>query len=233
MTNQPHPTNDQDWTSFFTAETLACGLLGKLLLAPPQGDWLRDIAGQDVFSEIPLGAEIEAAVQGSALMQQWAAKYVQDHAGELHQSMQDDYTRLFVGPGKVLAAPWESVYKTKERLIFQEDTLEVRNWYRRFGLESETIYKEPDDHIGLELLFIAHLAEKGLGAVQAQDHQGLNDMLRAQWQFLREHPLTWINLWAADVVEFSRTDFYRGIALLVKGTCLEIKATFERHFGEG
>jgi putative dimethyl sulfoxide reductase chaperone len=231
LETHPHTMNNQDWLSFFTAEMLTCGLLGRLLIAPPQEDWLRSIAQENVFSEIPLGTDLQETIQGSELMQDWARTYVQDHSGEIHQTLQDDFTRLFVGPGKVLAAPWESVYKTKERLVFQEQTLDVRKWYRRFGLESETIYKEPDDHIGLELLFIAHMAEKGLAAVQAKDNQSLNDILRAQWQFLQEHPLSWINPWSADVGEFSRTDYYRGIALLVKGTLREIKSTFEKYFG--
>jgi TorA maturation chaperone TorD len=169
--------------------------------------------------------------QGSILLQNWQREYVQDNSGALHAALSDDYNRLFIGPGKVLAPPWESVYKTKDRLIFQEHTLEVRKWYSRFGLESETIYREPDDHIGLELIFIAHLASLGLHATENQDNEPLKDLISAQRQFLQEHPMSWANLWCADVLEFGRTDFYRGVALLVDGVLGEIHHTFENHVG--
>ena len=43
------------------------------------------------------------------------------------------YTKLFIGPAKLPAPPWESVYATGEPLLFQESTLAVREAYRRAG----------------------------------------------------------------------------------------------------
>lgn len=40
------------------------------------------------------------------------------------------YTKLFIGPAKLPAPPWESVYATGEPLLFQESTLAVRDAYR-------------------------------------------------------------------------------------------------------
>ena len=59
--------------------------------------------------------------------------------------------RAFSSSAKVLTPP-ESVYFSEERLVFQEETLQVREWYRRFDLQSVKLH-EPDDHVGLELTF--------------------------------------------------------------------------------
>ena len=48
-------------------------------------------------------------------------------------SLANDYTRLFIGPGKLPASPWESVYACGEELVFQQSTLDVRAAYHAAG----------------------------------------------------------------------------------------------------
>src|SRR5690606_33022658 len=125
---------------------------------------------------------------------------------------------LFVGTGPhVLAPPWESVYVSTEPLLFQKETLEVRNWYARFGVEARNKAHEPDDHAGLELEFLAHLAGLGLKALDEGNEAGLQDAMDAQRAFLQEHPLRWMPAWCTHVEEQAATDFYRGCALITRG----------------
>ena len=105
-------------------------------------------------------------------------------------------------------------------MIFQEQTLQVREWYRRFGLETEKLHKEPDDHIGLELSFLAHLAGLGLKALEDKDEAGLEGSLQAQRQFLHDHPLKWIKFWSGSVEKHAKTDLYRGTAILTRGALM-------------
>lgn len=130
--------------------------------------------------------------------------------------------RLFIGPEKVLAPPWESVYFNDERNIFQEQTLQVRQWYRQFGLEPEKLHSEPDDHVGLEFAFLAHLARLALEALERDDTAAFDQYLDAQRRFLVEHPLQWVPLWATLVTENARTDFWRGVALLARGVTIAL-----------
>jgi TorA maturation chaperone TorD len=122
----------------------------------------------------------------------------------------------------VLAPPWESVHFSEERLTFQERTLQVRQWYARFGLQCERLHNEPDDHIGLELAFTAHLSSLAAQAIERGDHKALADILDAQRSFLSEHLLTWAAGWCTQVCQESRTGFYRGIALMVRGVVAEL-----------
>jgi TorA maturation chaperone TorD len=109
------------------------------------------------------------------------------------------------------------VHFSKERLTFQKETLQVRGWYRRFGLEAERLYNEPDDHIGLELEFLAHLARQGLAALEKNDQVALDQALEAQRGFFSEHLARWAPAWSAQVEKHARTEFYRGIAQMTRG----------------
>ncbi len=134
--------------------------------------------------------------------------------------MKRDQLHLFIGTDVVLAPVWESVYFSEEHLVFQEQTLQVRQWYSRFGLQAERINREPDDHIGLELSFVAHLAKRALDAIDQKDEQDLEKLLQAQRDFLTEHLLCWAPAWAKLVKEHAETDFYRGLAYFTHGALL-------------
>mgnify|MGYP004447710967 CR=1 FL=1 len=113
--------------------------------------------------------------------------------------------RLFEGPGSLLAAPWASVYQAENPILFQASTLAVRAYYQAEGLAVEAgDSNEPDDHISLELAFMAHLAEKGkdlMGeeawAVDGQAHQ-----------FIREQLLSWLPAFKDRVEAAGLGDFY-------------------------
>ena len=182
---------------------------------------------ETVFEEIPFAEDNPSVVDGLAMLQKWMINWQGGNTDPIFDDIKSDYTRLFIGPEKVMAPPWESVYFSEERLVFQEQTLQVRNWYQRFGLASEKIYKEPDDHIALEISFIAHLASLSLEALEVNDQPTLAKTLQAQQDFLKEHLLQWGPKWCDSVIENARTDFYKGTALLLRGAFTELKQTFD------
>lgn len=224
MTQTNSTAIKQDWKPVLVGEILLYRTLGMLLYQFPERDEIHNLLRQDIFSEVPFDADQPDLEKGLELLQSFSNKFRDEFSIQDFDELRSDYTRLFIGPGKVLAPPWESVYHSEERLVFQEQTLKVRAWYRRFGLEAEKIHNEPDDHIGLELFFLAHLASLGLEAIEKQDEEALNRTLQAQRQFLREHPLKWARLWCELVDEYARTDFYHGLALLTWGALQEMDA---------
>ncbi|MGD2155910.1 MAG: molecular chaperone TorD family protein [Anaerolineales bacterium] len=214
--------NSLEWTSTLLAEQLVLGLLGKILFEFPDKDLYQSLVNEVVFEEIPLAAEQPDVQTGMALLKKWNKSNQDSFSNENFEAIREDYTRLFIGPGKVLAPPWESFYFHEARVIFQEQTLQVREWFRRYGLESIKIHNEPDDHIGLELAFSAHLAGIGLVAIEERDQTRFKQVLDAQKQFLSEHPLRWVAEWSKQVEIHSQTDFFRGIALIAKGVLTEL-----------
>jgi putative dimethyl sulfoxide reductase chaperone len=208
-------------------ETLLFGLLGKILYAELDRAWLDFLIQDDVFAESPLGTAQQEIQHGLELLGRWSAENRGGISEEEFKELQSDKLRLFIGLDRVVAPVWESVYFNENRLVFQKQTLQVREWYARFGLQLENINKEPDDHIGLEMIFVAHLASLSLSAIEKGDQKELDELLQAQRDFLSEHLLRWGPAWAKLVQQHASTDFYRGIAHLTRGALLAVVETLQ------
>jgi TorA maturation chaperone TorD len=215
-------TADGVRTKTLAGEALLLGMLGKALYAIPEESWLLSLLDRELFAEAPFASDQPKVVRGLKLLVKWSRDYEDGLPAEAVTALQVDHTQLFSGLAGMPVAPWESVYFNDERMVFQEQTLDVRAWYRRFGLEAEKLGREPDDHIGLEMSFLAHLARLALEAWQAQDQARFDEILRAQRGFLEEHPLLWAQVWANQVIKHAQTDFYRGLALVTWGALKEL-----------
>jgi putative dimethyl sulfoxide reductase chaperone len=224
MTKTDQNERPEFWNEQFMGQILLFRILGKLLNELPQYEEIRNLIQENIFNELPFGGEQPESDEGTVLLEKWSNLYKETFTDQDFDELRSDYTRLFIGPGKVLAPPWESVYYSEERLIFQEQTLKVREWYRRFGLESEKLHNEPDDHIGLELAFLTHLAGLALQVLQDKDSEKLDKILDAKRQFLKAHPLKWAPYWQEEVEKHAQTDFYRGLALLTVGALKALDA---------
>lgn len=157
---------------------------------------------EDVNSMLPVAAELEADIAAYTL-----------EIGAYQEQLRDDYNRLFVGPGPLLAPPWESVYRSKERLLFGEHTLAVRAFYHSYGLKAVKQEQEPEDHIALELEFAGWLCQQAADAPSPEDARGYIDGHR---EFLVKHLLEWIPAFCEAVCEGSSTVFYHRLAVLTQ-----------------
>ncbi len=211
-----------DWGTFLVYEKIVVGLLGKLWFEYPEHLFVENLAIERVFEEMPFAGEHPDVQVGLSLLQQWTERNQAGLSESEFDAIRSDYTRLFIGPGKVLAPPWESVYFNDTRTIFDERTLQVRDTYRRFGLEPVRVHQEPDDHVGLEMAFLAHLAGEALKGLEAGDEAELERLLAAQKEFASQHLFGWFGSWYKLVEEKARSDFYRGLALLSKGVLQEV-----------
>ena len=131
-------------------------------------------------------------------------------------ALRREWLRLFVGAGTPDAPSWESFYRDPNSQLFSARTLEVRERYRRHGLQIERLYAEPDDHLGLMLGFVGHLI--GLEAEALADEQE---------SFLVEHVLPWLAAWRYSVDAHASSDYFRGAGAFVFGLC----ARYAQRFG--
>ncbi len=119
------------------------------------------------------------------------------------------YNRYIAGLGSNRDShPWESAYTSSRKLLFQVETLEVRNAYRAFGYLPEMYPKVADDHIALECAFLAALAAKTLSA---QDDE-FTRLVEGQLDFLNNHLLKWIDRYAADLRGEAQGSLYSLVA---------------------
>jgi TorA maturation chaperone TorD len=224
MSNQVNTLQpaDLDWPATLTGEMLLLGLLAKIIYTDPDETLLQPLLDEEVFTGVPLGNEEEETIKGLEYLSRWAQNQNGKITPETLLELKSDYIALFIGPGKMHAPVWESVYFSDEHLVFQERTLAVRYWYRRFGLESEHVNQEPDDHIALEFSFLARLSALALQAVEEQDAAGVDRYMSAQKHFFGEHLVQWGPTFAKLVIQHAKTDFYRGIGHLTLGSILAV-----------
>lgn len=116
-------------------------------------------------------------------------------------TLSSEYTRLFVGPNKLPAPPWESVYLADGDLLFQESTLRVREAYKEAGFQAAGYPHEADDHLATELSFMTALIQGAADAINADDVTRTQAFLIAQQKFLKRHLNQWLHPFAERLNE--------------------------------
>jgi len=129
-----------------------------------------------------------------------------------------DFLALYVGPEKMKAGPYESMYRSQKKLLFQEHTLQVRDSYAKEGFKSKNMQREPDDHMGLELEFMAKMSEKAYDATRTAKFSAAKRALKSMKSFLDEHILVWVDAYVDRSIKGADTDFYRGMAKVLRAT---------------
>jgi TorA maturation chaperone TorD len=109
------------------------------------------------------------------------------------ESLKVDYTRLFVGPFKLLAPPYGSVYLEDNR-VMGVSTLDVRSCYESESMD--IVIKEAPDHIAVELEFMYYLVVKQIEATKEEDPR--------------------ITEFTENVQENAQTEFYKTLAGLTE-----------------
>ncbi len=120
------------------------------------------------------------------------------------------------------AAPTESPWLDKENLERQAPMFEVRRWYRNYRLAAEDWRRRSDDHLVLELRFLAHLC------AQTDSDSALRDAAR----FIDAHLLRWVPQFAGRVASRCEASYYRGLALLTAGYLDELRELLVELIGE-
>ncbi len=208
-----------NWIDPLIAHELAFGFLATVFHEPPSEDFIRWLVEDHLFEIWPLESQQPDVLAGLETLREFARDWHSDDLPALKQ----DYQSLFVGPGRLLAVPWESVYRSKDHLIFDVETMQVRRAYQEFAMPTPWRNVEPDDHIGLEMRFVSYLCALGLRAVQQEDQTALDQVLAATRRFLDEHLLVWGPECLTLVEQHAQSRYYRGCAQLALG-CLRHSA---------
>lgn len=146
--------------------------------------------------------------------------YLSQADGTVLTELAVDFVRAFIGSGNdgySAAYPFESVYTSPKRLMMQEARDEVLAVYRSEGLDKLPSWKESEDHIALELEFMAVLGDRIVTAAEAADEAEVERLLSTQRNFLEDHLASWAPLMTADLRRFAQCGLYQGLASLTDG----------------
>jgi TorA maturation chaperone TorD len=136
------------------------------------------------------------------------------------QDLAIDYVRTFIGHGNTAysaAYPYESVYTSERRLLMQEARDEILALYRAAGMRLSPSWKDPEDHIGLELEYMEITAQDAAAALEQDDQEQALLALDRSGQFLRRHLAGWAPMMTKDMRKFAQTGLYQGLADITEG----------------
>ena len=163
--------------------------------------------------EIPSDPDVQA---GKILLRTFFSGLRQSNLDGVIEQLAREYASLFLGVGPKTVSLCESVYRSASGLLYQSPLLEVQQSYRETGMAKSDRYHEPDDHIAVELSYMARLCEMTQEAARAEREQALR-YLRLQQAFLEAHLLRWIPLFSQHLIAAASSGFYRAMAHLLKG----------------
>ncbi|MDF2627891.1 MAG: hypothetical protein K0R39_1722 [Symbiobacteriaceae bacterium] len=187
-------------------------LLANLFLTHPQDPTLAALRDPDFVTDFPLGRGTPDVEAGLTKLAEALA-----HDGTTADSLKFEFYHLFGTLGPADAPPWESVYLDREHVLLGEDTLKVRALYARFGLAASDPSRQPDDHLALQLQFLAALAARTAERLTAGDEPGARALLEGQRECLEDHLLRWTHQFTARAESASETGFYGALARLTLG----------------
>lgn len=133
-----------------------------------------------------------------------------DEAEQALGALEIEYNRLFVGPGRAQAPPYESFYRNEWGLLMGPPALEVERRYAEAGLTLAPDHRDLPDHVATELGFMAYLT---MQEAEAKDEER-QTWLEREHLFLRDHLSVWLPLLCRRVKEVSRHAFYTALAEL-------------------
>ena len=176
--------------------------LWRLFATEPDADMLELVSGDVVAQQ--LGIMFDEEGDGAKAQEQLAmmAKvYLADGDGGV-ETLRAEFTRLFLGPAAPVTPLWESVYVDNDHLLFSQTTLEIRELYRGAGFTAAAYPKEADDHLAIQLDFMAALTAKAADALAKEDPALADALLAYQAMFLERH----LNRFIPLILERFRTD---------------------------
>jgi TorA maturation chaperone TorD len=132
-----------------------------------------------------------------------------------------DYAAIYL-TGAYGASPCESVWLDEDRLVCQAPMFALRELYAAAGLVATDWRKRPDDHLVLQLLYLAHALRSVEGA----------DDLRRLAAMLDEHLLRWLPDFAARVAQRCEQPFFAGLARLTFVWCERLRDFLAERLGE-
>ena len=191
-----------------------CGMyfwLKDLYIVEPTAKVLTSI------SEVCRDCDIEDYPEHEGNFIDYFKKLELDKVEDLVKEIRVEYARLFLGPKHIVASPYESVYTSCTRSIFGESCIQVRELYKNAGLEIESNSSNiPEDFIGYELEFMYYLSYKALKALEENDLELVDKILKYQHYFFKEHLGKWIEPFTDNVSKNTNMEFFKILAEFTK-----------------
>ena len=136
---------------------------------------------------------------------------INSHGAEQEaRELSAEFAALFIGGKRFRRVfPFESVYTSADRLLMQDARDAVAAVYQDAQLNRREDFREPEDHLALELAYMAHLNMQASTAVSAEP---ILQSIELQQSFCRQHLMSWTPEFCSDMKKAARSAFYAWLA---------------------
>jgi len=115
-----------------------------------------------------------------------------------------DFSELFLTDAKKGAPPYASVYLSESGQLFEKPHLQMLELFKSEGLMIDPNFKEPADHIAIQLDYLGNLIIK-----EAQQSS------TAQTEFIQQQLLSWLPPFVTATKKVNNSGFYQGVCQLL------------------
>jgi len=200
--------SDTDWSAFVVE------WLSGIFVAPPTKETIenyREGIGASLFEA--LAGETGCAA-GAQRMR--SVLSVEASAAAIARTLGVTFTQLFDGVGGYKTVSlYESAYVDRSGRLFQAPSSEMDKLLRQADLSTRTTFREPSDHLSIELALLARFMRRDTSP-------------RSQIALLDNHLLVWVPSFAEQCRERDRTGFYTGASQVLMAFLVAHRASLQR-----
>lgn len=184
-------------------------LLHNVYFGYPSADFIDLLVDHEINKTWHMFADSEDYRAGISHL----TSYLNNWKEEKLTALMLDYGDLYFGASMPLALPWGSCWLTEQRLLNDTSTHELLRFYGDHGIELQLDKNQPADHIGIFLSVISQLLTVISDPTKEGQHIESKQVLTL---LLSNHLLTWSEPFLQASIDNAKTDFYRGMALLLR-----------------
>jgi TorA maturation chaperone TorD len=172
---------------------------------------LTELAGSGEDDDMKRGTDLlREFLEGSR------GKYEAD-MNEFLTGLAAAYAALFLNVGAKPVYLVESVYLSSRHILYEQPYFEMTKAYSLLGFEKSKDFLEPEDHIAVELEFMARLSERTSKSIAEDNFDHATKYLNLQREFLEDHLMKWVPALTGKLIEASDNLFYTALAYLTRG----------------
>jgi TorA maturation chaperone TorD len=170
------------------------GLISRLMLIEVDSEFLDSIESDEAILDL------------FPNYKSWEKRVELDRKRLIDEYYNVDFASLFL----MHLVPYESFYSRDDQMIESGGDNPVVELYNAldFRVDLTKARVVSADHIGIELEFMYMLCVAQSRAVDANDKEGLCELLKVQQGFLRDHLLEWSPMFLINMKRESRTPLY-------------------------
>ncbi|WP_302719129.1 molecular chaperone [uncultured Senegalimassilia sp.] len=184
--------------------------------------FFADVFSTEVTKDFIAGMASFGAVEGSKLSE-FVTMIGESDLDQVTQDVRSEFCALFLNMSAHPVFTSESVYLSGNHMIMQEQRNQVLEVYNAHHLSvDKESFDWPEDHISMEVLFMAHLCQLESDSCRSLMEEAGDDLAlaasrldsaaAAQKAFFTEHLDQWVPMFVEELSRYAETLFYQGVA---------------------